>query len=323
MSTAAGTGLAPPPCGYVALVSETTQTGTTGRVRFGLVGTGFWAEELHAAGIAGHPDAELVSVWGRDQGKAQALADRHGASAPADVDDLLAEVDAVAFAVPPHVQAPLAVRAARAGRHLLLEKPVALDSAAAAELVDAVDGAGVASVVFFTSRYVPEVAAWIDERAAAGCLGGRATWLASLKTPDNPFAHSPWRREQGALWDVGPHALSVLVPILGPVVGIAGARGREDLVHLVLTHDGGATSTLDLSLTMPPESTRVGVEVYDEHGWSPWPEVESDEVIVHQHAVSQLVEMVRAGRTEHPCDVRFGAQVVDVLERAARTLDGH
>ena len=48
-------------------------------VRFGLVGTGYWARELHAVGVAGHPDAELAAVWGRDAGKAEAVAGPHGA----------------------------------------------------------------------------------------------------------------------------------------------------------------------------------------------------------------------------------------------------
>ena len=82
-------------------------------------------------------------------------------------------------------------------------------------------------MVFFTERFVPEREAWLQEPVAAGCLGGPATWLASLRTPDNPFADSAWRRQQGALWDVGPHALSVVLPVLGPVTDVAGARGAR------------------------------------------------------------------------------------------------
>ncbi len=299
-------------------------------VRFGLVGTGYWARELHAVGIAGHPETELVGVWGRDPGKATALAAEHGAtgwSGSDGYDEMLAAVDAVAFSVPPDVQAPLAVQAAEAGRHLLLEKPVALTHAAAQQVADAAAGTGVASVVFFTERFVPEREQWLQERAAAGMLGGDASWLASLRTPDNPFAESVWRQQQGGLWDVGPHALSVLLPVLGPVTAVAGARGREDLVHLVLSHRGGATSTVGLSLTMPPAATRAGLAFYDEHGWHTRPDTEqaaSGDVVSHQRrAVGELVETLRAGRTEHRCDVRFGAEVVRVLELAQHVVDGH
>jgi len=297
-------------------------------VRFGLVGTGYWARELHAVGVAGHPETELVGVWGRDPDKAAALAGAHGASAYSGAegyDEMLDAVDAVVFSVPPDVQAPMAVGAAAAGRHLLLEKPVALTHAAAREVVDAAERGGVASVVFFTERFVPEREEWLQERAAAGSLGGEATWLASLRTPGNPFAGSPWRQQQGGLWDVGPHALSVLLPVLGAVTAVAGARGREDLVHLVLSHESGATSTVGLSLTMPPEATRAGLAFYDEHGWHTRPDTEqaaSGDAVSHQRrAVGELVETLRAGRTEHRCDVRFGAEVVRVLELAQHVVD--
>jgi predicted dehydrogenase len=107
-------------------------------VRFGLIGTGFWATTVHAQGIAAHPQAELVGVWGRDQVKAATLAAQHGAQPFSDVDELIAVVEAVAFAVPPDIQAEFAVRAAAAGRSLLLEKPLALTLESADRLVQAV-----------------------------------------------------------------------------------------------------------------------------------------------------------------------------------------
>ena len=125
------------------------------RLRMGVVGTGFWAESVHAAGAAAHPGVDLVGVWGRDPSKAAAVAEPHGARAYDDVDALLADVDLVTFAVPPQVQADLALRAAEAGKHLLLEKPVTTDLAAADRLVAAVEHSGVSTVVFFTYRFVP------------------------------------------------------------------------------------------------------------------------------------------------------------------------
>src|SRR5205809_701299 len=121
-------------------------------MRFGLIGTGYWADAVHAAGIDAHPEAELGGVWGRDAVKAQALAERHSAQGYADVDELIAAVDAVAFSVPPDVQAELAVRAAEAGRALLLEKPLALTVEAAERIVGA---ARAPTVVFFTFRFDP------------------------------------------------------------------------------------------------------------------------------------------------------------------------
>ena len=100
-------------------------------------------------------------VWARRPEAATALADRFGAEAVGSFDELLERCDAVAFAVPPDVQAALAVRAAEAGRHLLLEKPVATTLADAERLAAAVDRAGVRSQVVLTIRYRPEVRAFL------------------------------------------------------------------------------------------------------------------------------------------------------------------
>ena len=218
---------------------------------------------MHAAALASHPQAWLVGVWGRDPAKAASLAAAFGAEAFGEFDALLDAVDAVAFSVPPQVQAELAPWAAEAGRHLLLEKPLALSPAAADRVIEAVARNGVASVVFFTERFVADREAWLDGLRADGrCLGAEATWLASLSTPGNPFAGSPWRRTEGALWDVGPHALAAVLPVLGPVSAVVGARGHDGIVQLVLTHESGATSTLHLSLTMPTAAIRFGLEFY-------------------------------------------------------------
>src|SRR4051794_15644276 len=122
-------------------------------MRFGVLGTGFWAREIHAASLAEHPGAELVGVWGRDLAKAKALGAQFDVQGYDELDALLAQVDAVSLALPPAVQVPLAIRAAEAGKHLLLEKPIALTVEDAARLVAAVDDSRVASVVFFTFRF--------------------------------------------------------------------------------------------------------------------------------------------------------------------------
>ena len=84
-------------------------------MRFGVVGTGYWARQTHAAALAAHPDADLVGVWGRSYDRAADVAKTVGAHAYERADDMFADVDAVAFAVPPDVQAKLAVRAATPG----------------------------------------------------------------------------------------------------------------------------------------------------------------------------------------------------------------
>src|SRR5215213_2434718 len=222
-------------------------------MRFGLLGTGFWAKEVHATALAGHDSAELIGVWGRDLAKAKALGAEFEVPGFADVDELLAQVDAVAIALPPRVQASLAERAAAAGKHLLLEKPIALDVSAADRVVAAVRDAGVASVVFFTFRFTATTSTWLTQAARTTLAGGAGSWLGSRQ--NTPFAASPWRNEHGALWDLGPHALSLLVPALGPVVSVQAGAGLRDTVHLVLTHESGAASTVSLSHTVAPMSS--------------------------------------------------------------------
>jgi predicted dehydrogenase len=291
-------------------------------LRFGVLGTGYWAREAHGAALAAHADAELVGVWGRDPAKTEAAAGRLGVAAHTDLDRLLDQVEAVAIAVPPDVQAELAVRAAAAGRHLLLDKPLALSLDAAERVVEAVAAARVASLMFFTLRFLPEPAAWVAETAATGGWhGGAGAWLGTVfSEPDSPFADSPWRRRKGALWDLGPHLLSLAMPVLGPVRQVTGATGLGDTVHLILGHDGGAASTLALSQTVPPPAAAVGFEVYGPAGRSAIPPFHLVHLVALAEAIGQLTATVAAGGTAHPCDVRLGRDTVAVLDAAERFL---
>jgi predicted dehydrogenase len=289
-------------------------------LRFGVLGTGHWAQEAHATALAASDDAEFVGVWGRNPAKAQAVAERFGVRGFADLDELLGAVDAVAVALPPDVQADLAVRAAAAGCHLLLDKPLALSVESARRVVDAVAAGGVASVIFFTSRFRPEVAAWLDEVAGGDWHGGHGTWLGSIYHQGSPYADSAWRQRKGGLWDVGPHALSLAIPLLGPVERVTAANGLGDTVHLVLGHRGGASSTLSLSLTVPVAAATTGFTVYGPRGMTTMPPGDTTVVAAFGEAVRQLRAEVDSGERSHPCGVGFGAEVVAVLAAAERFL---
>ncbi|SEE97802.1 Predicted dehydrogenase [Streptomyces sp. 3213] len=292
-------------------------------MRIGLLGTGPWAQMAHAPALAGHAEWDFAGVWGRRPDAAKELADQYAVPVYDDVDALLADVDAVAVALPPSVQAELAVRAARAGRHLLLDKPLAPTVEQGRAVVDAVREAGVASIVFFTTRFLPETEAWITEQAAAeGWFTARAEWLGSVFTSDSPFAASPWRQEKGALWDVGPHALSVLLPVLGDVRRVAAAvPGPGDTAVLVLDHVGGASSTLTLSLTAPPAAAGVAVELRGAAGVTTLPDSSGTAVSALGRAADALGEAVRTGRP-HPCNAAFGQRVTEILARAEAMVAG-
>jgi predicted dehydrogenase len=286
-------------------------------VRFAVLGTGHWARTVHAAAIAAHPDAELAGIWGRDAGKAAEVGAEFDVPGTDDLAALLEQVDAVAVAVPPDVQVPLAEQAAAAGRHLLLEKPIGLTTAEADRVVTAVRSAGVASVVFFTFRFQTATTTWLGQASRTRLAGGAASWLSALA--GSPF-DSAWRREHGALWDIGPHALSLLVPALGPVVSVQAGAGAGDTVHLVLQHaTPGVASTVTLSHSVAPLATGIEFSVHGDAGRLVLlPDTESA-VESLSAAVDQLTAAALTGG-EHPCDVGFGRDVVVVLETAGRAL---
>ncbi|MQS10933.1 Gfo/Idh/MocA family oxidoreductase [Streptomyces kaniharaensis] len=292
-------------------------------MRIGLLGTGPWAERVHAPVLADHPGLEFAGVWGRRPEAATALGAAHGVSGYADLDTLLSEVDAVSIALPPSVQADLAVRAAEAGCHLLLDKPVALTVPDARRVAEAVREHKVASVVFFTVRFGGDQIPWIEQQAAlGGWFTGRSDWLGSVFAPgsSSPYSASPWRQEKGALWDVGPHALSVLLPVLGDATQVTAVAGPLDTLHLVLRHAGGASSTLALSLTTPVAGGGTGMEIRGEHGVAHLPERGEGPIAALHRALDALHESARTGEP-HPCGADFGLRVVEILAAAERSLE--
>lgn len=289
-------------------------------MRFGLFGTGPWAHLAHAPALSNHPDVEFVGVWGRNPAKAAELAAEHGTKPYAEVDALIADVDAVAVALPPDVQAPLALTAARAGRHLLLDKPVAFTTEQAAEIAAAVEERDLASVVFFTRRLFPEIAEFVSGAAATGgWLEGRVDHLGSIFTGDNPFGESPWRKESGGLWDVGPHAVALILPVLGPVTEVAAMAGPRDMTHLLLRHAGGAISTLTLTLDAPAAAEREDAVFAGEAGLLRLPDASWSPVDALGTAIDQLIAKANGGPASE-LDVRFGATVTAVLVAAQEAL---
>jgi predicted dehydrogenase len=290
-------------------------------LRVGLIGSGYWARVVHGRGAAQHPGVEFVGVWGRNASRTAETAAELDTRAYTDLDSLIADVDALTFAVPPDVQAEIAVRAAQAGRHLLLEKPIATSVVDARRLELAVDQARVASLVFFTRRFTAETQAWLRQlEALGGWECGRAEFVASIFVEGNPFGSSPWRRQKGALWDVGPHALSLLYPLLGDVKAVIAGAGLRDQVHLVLRHEQGRSSTVSLSLTAPAAASASSMYVYGEHGHESAPAGPFDPVVAHRAALEALIELAARPESGHPCDVHFGARVVEVLAAAEQSL---
>ncbi|HEY0805727.1 MAG TPA: Gfo/Idh/MocA family oxidoreductase [Pseudonocardiaceae bacterium] len=288
-------------------------------LRFGLIGAGPWATMVHAPAIAAHPDTELVSIWARRPDAAATLAAEHAASVAADPDELIAGVDAVAFAVPPDVQAEIAVRAAVAGRHLVLEKPIGANLVQAQRLADAVADAGVASIVLLTRRYAPEVIEWLAQAdEIGGWLTASAIWYGGALLA-GPFSNSPWRQERGGLLDVGPHTLDLLDAAAGPITDVLAAEhGTPDLWHLVLAHENGVTSTASLSLAMAIDHQVVDLALYGPGGRLPLPAPMTPTAACYANLLDDLLNMLHSGQYTHRCDVARGLHLQRVLDKAEK-----
>jgi len=290
-------------------------------LRFGLVGTGHWAHIAHAPALASTEGIELAAVWGRNPQAASALAASYQAVAYEDIEAFLAAVDGVAFAVPPDVQAPMATAAARAGKHLMLEKPVAISEAEADELAAAVAEAWVASAVFFILRFRAEIRAWLaDVTARGGWAGGLGSWFGSSLLDSSPF-NTPWRRDKGALWDIAPHVIALLWAALGPVTAVTADGGPVDVSHLILHHQGGPSSTVTVSQNGGQAAAGFEAYVWGSSGRSVAPRLARDPIPPLRTALTELVANIRSGQTAHPCDAGFGRDVGHVVAEAQRQIE--
>jgi predicted dehydrogenase len=284
-------------------------------VRVGLVGAGPWASLFHAPLLSEGPETTLSGVWARRRDAAGELAARHGTAAYESFDDLLDASEAVAFAVPPDVQATLAVRAAEAGKAVLLDKPIALDLAAAERLAGAIEAAGVGSLVVFTVRFADEVRRFLAAVRRLEPVGAQLTMVTSAFLA-GPFSASPWRHEHGALMDLGPHAVDLVSAALGPVLAISARRSGRGWVSVTTEHDGGAMSDLSLCGTAsdgsPARITVWGENDLVEFTW----DGTIDELQVRSTLRGEFARVARTG-APHECDVRRGLEIQRWLADAA------
>jgi predicted dehydrogenase len=293
-------------------------------VAVGLVGAGPWARMLHAPMLAGGPETTLAGVWARRAEAARELAEAHGTQAAGSLEELWERCEAVAFAVPPDVQAELATAAARAGRHLLLDKPVALTVGAAEDLAAAVADAGVVSQMVLTNRYGPRGRAFLAAAEGFEVVGARCASLSGALLDDSPFS-TPWRRRHGALLDVGPHLFDLLEGAVGTIEELSGRGDPLRWVSLTCRHAGGQVSELSMSLALPLAETVFECVLYGPSG-----------SLAFQRATdpsSAAAELAEAGATlrrefaaavtsgvPSALDVNRGVRLQRLIDAAARSL---
>ncbi|MFJ4835266.1 Gfo/Idh/MocA family protein [Streptomyces sp. NPDC088747] len=282
-------------------------------VKVGLVGAGPWARGVHARVLAAGPETQLTAVWARRAEAAQETAAPYGAEVVASFEELLDTCEAVAFAVPPFVQAELACRAAAAGKALLLEKPLAMDLPSAQRLVDAVDTAGVVSQVVLTSRYNPATRRFLAAARSVEAVGARACMVTGAFL-GGEFA-TPWRLEHGALLDLGPHVLDLLDAAMGPIVRVRGTGDPRRWIELTCEHASGAVSQASLSGSVNVENGITRIELFGPH-----PELVYDGAdIDHEESLPVLrrefATAVRTGKSGE-LDVHRGLHLQTLMAQA-------
>jgi predicted dehydrogenase len=290
-------------------------------VRVGLVGAGPWAGMFHAPMLSAHAGTTLEAVWSRRPEAARALAADHGATAASSFEDLLTRCEAVAFAVPPDVQAELGVVAARAGKHLILEKPLAFTLEDAELLTAAVDDAGVQSVLMLRNRFTVVGQTFVEAASASPARGGVATFVTGGALEGSPFA-TPWRVERGALFDLGPHALDLLDAAMGRIEHVDAVGDPLRWISLTTRHEGGAVGSVSLSITTPGVTAGSRCEVFTEAGPVVFDSEESDKDIGVGEAITRaLARAVETG--EAPLvDVHRGLHLQRLIAQAEAAIGG-
>jgi predicted dehydrogenase len=200
------------------------------------------------------PGVSVVAVTDADAEAASRLARRCAALHLPDLAGVLADpdVEAVLIATPPSTHAEIAIRAARSGRHVFSEKPMALSARDAADIREAVTTHGVVYVVDHVLRYNPLVRALVRMREA-GVLDAAQRFLFENDASDEHLGpdHWFWRPEVsgGILLEHGVHFLDVAELLIGrparrvQAIGTSRPDGRVDTVVATIEHEGGALAT--------------------------------------------------------------------------------
>lgn len=243
----------------------------TTRVGFGILGAGNIAQ-IHAAAIQALPSARLVGFHATQPARAEALAARFGGIASTDLDAFLShpDLDAVTICTPSGTHAELGQRAAAAGKHVIVEKPIDVTLAKAEALIAACRRHGVRLGVIFQSRFLPAVAL-LRRAIQRGRLGRIFVADAHVKWFREPayYEAARWRGTRaldggGALINQAIHTVDLLQHLAGPVAEVTGFTARlrhpgiecEDTAVAALKFHSGALGLLQATTSVAPGFAR-------------------------------------------------------------------
>lgn len=237
-------------------------------LRWGIIGTGIAGRFVDA--IHAHSTQRAVAVAARDSARTQAFAAEHGVPTVSPTASALmnsADVDAVYIATPHPMHHHLALEAISAGKHVLIEKPIAMSAGEAAEITSAGRAAGVLVMEAMWTRYLPQ-SDIIRQILADGRLGDVHLVRADFGFV-MPFLpeHRMWSAELGggALLDAGVYPISFVSSVLGAPVSVTAhgtltATGVDARADLLLPSAGGATGIASTSMvtSMPTTASILG-----------------------------------------------------------------
>ncbi len=304
-------------------------------LRVAVAGYGYIAH-YHARAALELADTELVAVMGHDAIKARAFADKYalpkayatGAELAADPD-----IDLVVIALPNALHAPLANQLMEAGKHVLVEKPMALDAVQARGMAAVAARTGRRLLVGHQWRFDRE-ALWLRDRVAAGDLGEivkvKSYGIHANWGPTGWFV-DPALAGGGALVDMGVHALDTLRFLLGdpqPLSVYARIDTRfgdyevDDVGVVIVNWEGGITSVVESGWWNPHlDGVEASTQLFGTRGygrlfptsvspvvnWRPQPNVPSFPARTEhcdQHTytgqLAELAAAVREGREPSP-----------------------
>ena len=242
-------------------------------LRWGILSTSRIATEKVIPGLRRATRCEVVAIGSRDEARAEAVAERHGIPRVyGSYEALLADpdVDAVYVPLPNHLHADWTLAAARAGKHVLCEKPLALTSAEAERMVEGCRVAGVTLMEAFMYRLHPS---WVAVRELV--TGGRIGRLVAVESWFSYYNDDPEDIRNvaafggGALYDIGCYSVNLSRMLFGgEPTGVRAAivrdptSGVDVLTSGILEFEGGV-ATFSCSTRAEPDQR---VEVYGTAG---------------------------------------------------------
>lgn len=223
-----------------------------------------------------YKDAELSDIrWivDLDTDKAQQVAEEVGAQAATDMDSILDDVDAVSLCLPHHLHAPFALKAMEAGKHVLVEKPMANTEAECQAMIDAAQKNGVTLMVAFPLRYLAPYQR-LKEVMDAGEYGEVITANGFVHANLTPRPNSWFSRKDqlggGVLFSHGCHDIDILIWLFGMPrrsewvstrVGTDWMEG-EGTAQCVFEFDRGILGNLSVSWGIPFSDQRARLQVH-------------------------------------------------------------